>query len=560
MPVNFDVQLTERAAEILRDAVKSYDQGTEPAPVLDAVKTGMLGGLDATSSFLAPTSSVFALTQSLPALTQSLPALTTSFRAAGTNVAGEPWVRLKRVFRLPGKLPGVWLPPEPELAAMARSAPLIGRLAALAAWLGREGRLVTRTGHLTDDDAADVWRQLRIGPEQLSSLWRYGLASGWFDLEQSEDRQQTWAMIGQTAWRSADGDDSGPLYGWVAVFAAVAARALAIMARADAPRARKLHFEGPGVALVVTLFMARQSGMTTRDIEDLVRDRVIGERPSLSMRRAWDAWVQEHGHPARHLLGELAAVGAVTLPQDETGTVELTPLAMWALRKQLMLDTIIVPVLRPLSERLTAADLVAISEAVSGADFDAAFAEWMRGRDPEQAARELLIYAGSVDPQGRLAAVGIARRIGVPAYHAWTDAMKRPELRGYARVSLSMMAGDLPKSSLPPVLEPDPEDMAWLVTDLLATACGPYDDPDPAEIGTLFAEVVPVGRYRQVLGLMGQISHPDNARVLDVLGTHHPDGRVAWEARKAVRAMVSNMARNRGRPAGPAPAARRSGR
>jgi hypothetical protein len=337
-----------------------------------------------------------------------------------------------------------------------------------------------------------------------------------------------------------DGDDSGPLYGWVAVFAAVAARALGNMARADAPRARKLHFEGPGVALIVTLFTARQSGMTTPEIEALVRDRVIGERPSISRRRAWDAWIQVHGHPAHHLLGELEAVGAVTLPQHATGTVALTPLALWALRKQLMLDTISVPVLRPLSERMTAADLVAVSEAVSEADFDAAFVEWMRGRDPEQAARELLIFAGSVDPQGRLAAVGIARRIGVPAYHAWKDAMKRPELRGYARVSLSMMAGSLPKSTPPLVLEPDPDDMAWMVTDLLATVCSPYDDPDPDEIGARFAEVVPDGQQQRVLGLMAQISHPDSARVLDALGTHHPDGRVARDARKAVRAMVSN--------------------
>ena len=205
-----------------------------------------------------------------------------------------------------------------------------------------------------------------------------------------------------------------------------------------------------------------------------------------------------------------------------------------------MLDTISVPVLRPLSERMTAADLVAVSEAVSEADFDAAFVEWMRGRDPEQAARELLIFAGSVDPQGRLAAVGIARRIGVPAYHAWKDAMKRPELRGYARVSLSMMAGSLPKSTPPLVLEPDPDDMAWMVTDLLATVCSPYDDPDPDEIGARFAEVVPDGQQQRVLGLMAQISHPDSARVLDALGTHHPDGRVARDARKAVRAMVSN--------------------
>jgi hypothetical protein len=548
MPVDFDAKLTELAAEILRDAVKLYDQGAEPTPVAEAWNTGMLSGLNATGSFAVPTGSFMALTQSLPALTQSLPALTGSFRALSTGVAGEPRVRLKRVFRLPDKLPGVWLLPEPELAATARSAPVIAALAELAVWLGREGRLVTHAGDLTDDDAADVYRELRIGPEQLPFLWQYGLSSGWFKLEDSEDQRQTWAVIGETAWSLADSDDSGPLHGWAAVFAAVAARALGIMAQADPPRARRLHFEGPGVALVVSLFAARQSGMTTSDVEALVRDYVIGESPSHSRRRAWNTWVQEHGHPAHRLLGELEAVGAVTLPQHATGTVELTSLALWALRKQFMLDSIRVPVLRHPSERMTAADLVAVSEAVSEADFDAAFTEWMRGRDPEQAARELLIYAGSVDPQGRLAAIGIARRIGAPAYRAWKDAVKRPELRGYARVSLSMMAGDLPKSTLPLVLEPDPDDMAWLVTDLLATVLGPYDDPDPAEIGTLFAEVVPDGQYRRVLRRMAQISHPDNARVLDVLSTHHPDGRVAREANKTMRAMVTNMARNRGRP------------
>ena len=228
------------------------------------------------------------------------------------------------------------------------------------------------------------------------------------------------------------------------------------------------------------LFAARQTGMTSLDIEDLVRDGVIGERPSFLRKRAWNAWVQEHGHPAHRLLGELAAVGAVTVPRSATGAVQLTPLALWALRKQFMLDKISVPVLRPPSPQMSAAALVALSDAVSEAEFDAAFAEWMRGRDPEQAARELLIYAGSVDPHGRLTAVDIARRIGAPAYRAWKDAVKRPELRGYARASLSMMAGDLPKSTLPLVLEPDPDDMAWLATDLLATACARWQEPRPA--------------------------------------------------------------------------------
>jgi hypothetical protein len=531
MPVDFDAKLTELAAEILRDAVHSYDQGTEPGPVLAAWTTGMLSALDTTSPFTA-------VTGSFPALTGSFPALTGSFRAASTDTAKEPSVTLKRTFRLPGKLPGVWLLPEPELAAMTRSAPVIGGLAALASWLGQDGRLVTRTDNLAVGDAADASRQLSIGPERLSSLWRYALTSGWFELEDSADGQRTWAVVGPTALRWADGGDSGALHGWAALFAAVAARALDVMAEADRSRARRLHFEGPGVSLAVMLFTSRHGGMTTPDIESLVRDRTIGDHPSFFRRRAWNAWVQAHGHPAHRLLGELEAVGAVTLPQHDTGTVELTPVALWALRKQFMLDNISVPVLRSPSERMTAADLVALSEAVSEADLDAAFAAWMRGRDPEQAAQELLIYAGSVDPYGRLTAVGIARRIGAPGYRAWKDAVKRPELRGYARVSLSMMAGDLPKSALPLVLEPDPDDMAWLATDLLAMACRPYEDPDPDEIATLFAEVVPDGQHQRVLGLMAQISHPDTARVLDVLGTYHPDGRVAREARKAVRAMA----------------------
>jgi hypothetical protein len=539
MSVDFDAKLTELAAEILRDAVQVYDQGAGLNPVLAAWNAGTLGGLDATGSFSAITGSFPALTGSFPALTGSFPALTGSFRAVDPGVADEPLVTLKRVFKLPGKLPGVRLLPEPELAATARSAPLIAGLAALARWLGQDGRLVTDTDDLADDDAADACRQLRIRPERLSALWKYALISGWFELEDSADRRRSWAVIGQTAWRWADGDDSGALHGWAAVFAAVAARALDIMAEADRSRSRRLDFEGLGVALVVMLFAARQSGMTSLDVEDQVREGAIGDNPSFLRKRAWHAWVQEHGHPAHRLLAELKAVGAVTVPRDVTGPVELTPLALWALRKQFMLDRISVPVLRPPSPRMTAADLVTLSEAVSEAEFDAAFVQWMRGRDPEQAARELLIYAGSVGPQGRLTAVDIARRIGVPGYRAWKDAVKRLELRGYARVSLSMMASDLPRSTLPLVLEPDPDDMAWLAMDLLATACG-TDEPDPDEIATRFAEAVPNGQHERILSLMAQGSHGDSARILEVLGAYHPNRRVAREARKAVRAMAKN--------------------
>jgi hypothetical protein len=543
MAVHFDAKFTDLAAEILRDALRTYDSAVRTydssegelqlAGFNSAFSTwdpGALRGLDVTGSFAA-------ITESFPAITGSFPALTGAFRALGQEAA-EPTATLKRVFKLPSSLPGIRLPETSDLAAMARSASTMAELEAFARWLGPEGCLVTDTDDLTGADAAEASLLLGVGLTSLSLLWEYALTSGWFELADSPEQQRTWAAIGQTAWRWADGDDQGALYAWAVVFAAVTTRALDLMADASPAAARKLHVQGQGTPLVVMLFMARRSGMTTRDAEDLVREGAIGNRPSARLKRRWDAWVRQYGDPAHHLLRELAALSAVTLPRTPDGTIELTPLGLWALREQFALDKISVPVLPP-SAQMSPPDLVALSDTVSDTEFEAVFATWMRDRDPDQAARELLIYAGSCGPNGRLTAVDIARRIGLPACRAWRDAMRRPELRGYARTTLSMMAADLPESILPLVLDLDPDDMTWLATDLLAMACG-ASDPDPDEIATQFAAAVPAGEEARILGLMAQSSHPDVARVLDVLGTYHPDRRVAKDARKAARVLAKN--------------------
>lgn len=534
MAEDFDAKLTELAADILRDAVRVYD----PSASFNSWNAAAVRSLDVTGSFAAVTGPFPAVTGSFPATTGSFAALTGSFRAI-MHEPDEPQVTtLKHVFNLPPRLPGVLLPPERELAMMARSAPIMTGLDALARWLGKDGRLVTDTDELTEADAADAARRLGIKRGPLSFLWEYALTSGWVELLDSEDGMRSWAVIGQTAWHWADGDDRGAVHVWAAVFAAVAATALPMGTRADRRAARKLNFEGQGAALPVMLFLTRQSGMTTRDVTDLVRDGAIGQRPSSRLKRAWDTWVRQHGDPAHHLLGELSATRAVTVRAVD-GPVELTPLALWTLRSQFALDRVSVPLLIPPSPRMSAAALVALSDAVGAAELDAAFALWMRDRDPDQAVRELLIFAGSADASGRLAAVDIARRIGLPAYRAWRDAMDRPELRGYARITLSMMAADLPESTLPLILQPNPDDMAWLATDLLAMACG-TDQPDPDEIAAQFTEAVPPGEEEWIFGLMAQSSHPDVARVLDVLSACHPDHRVARSARKAARAMVKN--------------------
>ncbi len=569
MTAEFNGRLTHLAAGMLRDAAQAYDpSGTARllagfSPALMSGNTGVFPAMLATGSFPALTGSLRALAMTGPrpapaptpapasastgtfaALTGSFRALTSSFPAVGQPPA-EPVVTLRRVFALPGRLAGVRLPAEGDLAAMARSAPAMTALDRLAGWLGPEGRAVARADDLTTADLTEAARRLSAPPDRVQALWEYALATGWFQVINGTDRKSARAVIGKTAWHWASGDDQGALHVWAAVFAAAAARSLDIAARSDTAGARRLSFQGPGVALAVHLFLARRSGTTLREVEELVKAGVIGEHPSARPKRAWASWVRRHGEPAHYLLSELAAAGAVTWAPAPEARVELTPLAIWALREQFVLDRIAVPVLAPPSPRMSPPDLIALREAVSEAEFDALFAAWMDGRDPDQAVRGLLTYATASDSQGRLTAVGIARRTGVAAHQAWRDAARHTELRGHAQLALAMLADDLRAADLPPGPEPDPDDQAWAAVDQLAAAWAD-DPPDPDVVAARFAEAVPVGREGVMLALMARSQHPEAARVLAAMADYHPSRRVARAARNAAR----DVARNRPSPRG----------
>jgi hypothetical protein len=117
-------------------------------------------------------------------------------------------------------------------------------------------------------------------------------------------------VLGGTARRWAEGDDSGALRVWAVVFAAVLSQALEVAAFWDPDAARKLNFEGQGVVVAMMLFLARRAGLSLADVGDLVMEGTVGERPSSRARRAWDGWVRKYGDPARLLVSELAALGA----------------------------------------------------------------------------------------------------------------------------------------------------------------------------------------------------------------------------------------------------------
>ena len=523
---DFDAKLTGLTAEILRDAVQVYDTSEMDHwlagydPMITAWQGDMTGGF--------------------PALTGGFAALTGGFPAIGHDSVGMP-VSLKKIFRLPGRLPGVRLPPAAELPAMARSATLMSHLEALASWLGHHGRQVTAADQLSDADAADAVRRIGVGAGDLPYLWEYALSAQWLELEDEPDGSRTWAVLGRTAYRWADRDDAGALHVWSVVFASVLARVLEMTASLDPAAARKLNFQGQGVVVAMMLFLARGAELPRTEVSCLIKDGAIGEHPGRRARRAWDKWVRAHGDPALWLLRELTTLHAVTVRDSGDTTVRLTPLALWALRRQLRQEAIEIPVLPATVAQMQAVHLVALADAVGEAEFDAATASWVAARGPDQASRELLAFAAFSGPHSRLAAVNLVRTIGVHAHLAWRDAMQRPELRGYARIALSMMAADLPESTLPLVLDPDPDDLAWLATDLLALACGD-EIPNRQQVAAQFAEAVPPGEESWVFGLMSHSSHPDVVRLLTVLGRHHPDRRLAKDARRAARTAARNRA------------------
>jgi hypothetical protein len=467
--------------------------------------------------------------------------MTGSFRTIGFAAATqEPDVSLSRVFGLGKRLPAVRLPAAAELAAEARTAPLMVRLEALAAWLGQDGRPVATADELLPADAAEAARVLGIAPEHLPYVWEYALTARWVEFEDGPGESQSRAVPGFTAWRWAGGDDVSTLRSWTVVFASVLAQAMEVSAALDPRAAKKLKFQGQGVVVAVLLFLDRRTGMTASGMRDVVKAGALGGRKSARARRPWDAWIRDHGDPVRWLLSELADLRAVEVPRAADGNVQLAPLALWSLREQLRLEGVEIPQITATKGELRAADLVALADSVPAAEFEAEVGAWVTARGADRAARDLLAFAAFSGPQLRLAAVNLTRRLGSGARQAWRDAMQRPELRGYARIALSALAADLPDNTVPLVLEPEPDDLTWVATDLLALACG-EDDPDPDEIAAQWAEAVPPGEEAWLIDQMSRSSHPGVVQVLSVLGRYHPDRRVAKLARRAAR----DAARNR---------------
>jgi hypothetical protein len=446
-------------------------------------------------------------------------------------------VDLKEAFGLPDELPPMRLPAAAELAGMARRAPMVGRLTALAEWVGA-GRAVTEDAELVPDEAERA--AAALGVPRLEHLWRLALDAGFIELDDDE----THAVRGETARAWPDSGDAEVLETWDALLGLVLGGTLDAAASLDPRRSRELDFAGHGAALAVMLFLARSDGVPVGEASEVIRDASVAELAPDRAEKAWRSWVRAHGDPARLLLDRLADLGAVRVSAREEGEVaRLTPLGLASIRTQFAGSGIDIPLLPPPAE-MTAADLLAMADGASDGEFQAETAGWLAHRTPECAARDLLSAGARSGPAARMLAVAVVTELGTAAGPAWQEALGQPELRGYAKATLAMLAG-----AEPPDLDLTEDDLAWMLTDgLVVDGWGDTGDDaghEPAALAQRLSEAVPAGRELAAFEMMARVPHPDAAAVLTVIGRHHPDKNIAKAARKAAYKAASRRAAGR---------------
>jgi hypothetical protein len=455
-------------------------------------------------------------------------------------------IDIKEALGLPDVLPPIRLLPLPELAAGARTAPIAGQLAALAEWVGKDGREIDEDGDLTPDGFAEAIAALGVDATDFAFLWEYALGVEWLVFDPDDDDR---VVPGETAADWTSGEDERVFAAWSATMAAVLSETLDLygpdLDEDEDPDELDFDFAGQGMAIAVLLFLARREGLSVEEFAEVLWENAAGghdeddEEAHAEIAEARAEWESEYGDAARLLLRKLTDTLAVT-ETDEL--VRLTPLALAALQEQLVEAGVEIPLLPQTAAELSGAELLAMAGGVTDAEFEAEVDGWTAARGPSAAARELLELAATAEPGERMLAVAAVTRIGAAAEPAWRASLAVPQVRAYAKVALAQLTGvdaeGAGPADVPAELEMTPEDLAWVATDLLSLAID-QEFPDPEYLAVSFREAVPAGREGMLFEGMARSDHPDAVYVLTHLGEYHPDKQVAKAARGAAHKAAS---------------------
>lgn len=455
-------------------------------------------------------------------------------------------IDIKDALGLPDALPPIRLLPLAELAAQARTAPLVRQLAALAEWVGKDGREVDEAGDLNPEGAAEATAAVGVDAEDFEFLWEYALSVEWliFD-EEDEDR----VVPGETADDWTSGQDERVLAAWASTMAAVLGETLEFYGpdvdEDDDEAEVEFDFAGQGMAMGILLFLARREGLSVEEFGEVLWENAAGghdeddEEAHEEIAEARAEWEETYGDAARLLIDKLKDVRAVTEDDD---LIRLTPLALAALHEQLVEAGVEIPLLPQTAAELSGAELLAMAAGIADAEFEAEVEGWTAARGATAAARELLELAAEVEPGERMIAVAAVTSLGPQVEPVWRASLTVPQVRAYAKVALAQLSGVEAEGDsavdLPDELEMTPEDLAWVATDLLTLAID-EEFPDPEYLAISFREAVPAGREQMLFDGMARSTHPDTVDVLEHLGEYHPDKQIAKAARTAAHKAAS---------------------
>ncbi|MEU9050581.1 hypothetical protein AB0D37_09255 [Streptomyces sp. NPDC048384] len=461
-------------------------------------------------------------------------------------------------------LPPVRLHPEAELARDALSTPLLARAARLARWAGSDTR-VDAGGGLVDEQLPAAAEVLALSGDDAaayaSEAWRVAVDTG---LVEIVDEETGTVAAGADLALLTGGSPQDVLAVWLGALETVLADASVpdlddLVDAMDAggeidlstldwdPEAEAefldgvlgnlylltVSEDGPGdapvplPALAASMIVPSDMGEPTNDVLEQVSDAMM--RLDDQFRLLEPVGLVEYQPVDEALMADVEGAEEAAAAVDDTdvsryGMVRLTPLGLYGLRARLLEAGFESPAVGDLADKGADA-LLDGTAAFPQAAAHAETVQWLNGREPLAAARELLAAARGLDagaPLRRLRCQQALSLVGTEAEPALREVLDDPELGGLARVWLT----EAGFSDVPP---PSQDLVFWLTVDTLAAQLAAEGNSD--ELRALVEGLA--AQHSGFFAAAWRVEHPATADVLEAMGRLHPDKKIAKEARKA---------------------------
>ncbi|MFC7306684.1 hypothetical protein ACFQVC_20945 [Streptomyces monticola] len=436
------------------------------------------------------------------------------------TLATAPRAVTERRTRRPAPRPPEGTPAPAVLAGMARTG--LAGAARIARWAdaapGRGAGLRPGCGGTLSAEAAErAAADLRLTPKEAHAAWDAARLAGLVEVHGSAARAG-WRL---RAW---DRDDSAVLRGWVALFDAWS---LVHQAPADlAPAAVAEVIEA--MPQLLSLLQLSDGPVPVSQLLDLLQQRVIelrDERCEIPFGPRPEP-VPETDTPLPPLLDwalrSLAAVGALTLTDDQA---TLTPLGSWAV--WVKLEQIIVAAQSPAGNiEHSAEEMLRGCARLRPNAARAEYRAWLAARPVGSAVTELLGAARGDDSLLRGLAFEALRVVGAPAEPDVRAAVDETCLRPYALMWLAEQEGVDPEDVHTVLTR---QESTWLWVDTAAAVA----DHGEAELLVRHLESAVQPTVPSLLQEVRAVGHPRTVQVLVALAAAHPDPALAKAVRRA---------------------------